>query len=1055
MFMKRITLFVMVLFASLQGVMAQMEIIGNAVHTEGTTHYVVWSTDTKSTWVQDTYDYDFSVPGVLLSYEAKKPSGSTGFTKATAGSSEVIKQTNLTTNFDTYSATISPDARRVSITLGGTLEKKLTNVRVTMGQYLKFQNATGNVQSLDFDSKSLYNTDSKPISFDWCNVDDLVIKSDNENFTVTELADGYSKAGAWGTTTLTINCVHKTAGSNVGAITIESKALGQKLTINVSSNTDKYTPSIIWNVPAYMQVGEVIENAVSRGAAVVDLTLASADAAVIVDGTTITANKVGTVELTATIAEMPEYKSITETKVITIGNKVRQGIIWDQTLDVPSSTVTVALTATSDKGLPIVYSSSDEKVATVNGSTLIIQGAGSAVITANQEGDEKCFPVSATKILTVYDICDALLIDDDGSSNESGWYTIKQDLVAEGNATTKVFAWDAAKSASHLVFDVWADYDENVYKDVTLYIDVYRTTETGEQYEEGWKTILVPQTNPESCTVDFDVEKDKDIHKIVFRVKYKSAKWQVVSVDNIKVYKVNYVTADVEEVLFSDITLNASETEDVTFTYADMCRVSLDKEDGVFSIADGITFGEVCGSKGSETVQVQFSSQNLLVDQCGTYENVLVVKNSQGIDVLRIPIRGTVKDYNVRNLPVMPTIDAEAERNVYGNFFYMERLKGDVSKTTIDYTSLNTEEDVKILDSQYMLLQVQSGDKWRTFVPPFDVHKAYVIELVPEPTENVESEDTRAKMIKAQEEEVTKLYQDIQKNCQNGKSLKALIEDYLTQVSTVETKGGILPLEHYYKGENAWTFNYFLYESGDSWKLAEDESMFVKDWRDIPLPQTSTDKIMERGKTYSMNFPYCMECPGYAGWDYWTGKLVLLEHIGEQVIQGSHGTMDFRLPNEIGTAMFVGNSFFGDLQLDDWENVYVHDTSDDMYKPITQNLSGVTIYPTQSMIYADVTNSKGKRARAIRRTGEIIWETDGSDTTTDLADADASGFVAVAAPGGMRLTSTATEAVAVYGISGALLYAGTVGADAQVFVPAEAGLYIVRTMQEAVKVLVK
>ena len=75
------------------------------------------------------------------------------------------------------------------------------------------------------------------------------------------------------------------------------------------------------------------------------------------------------------------------------------GVLEDKTYGDPDFT----LTATSDSGLSVTYTSSDPDVAAVDGSTVTIRGAGSAAITASQGGDG--FTSAATdvaKTLTIH-----------------------------------------------------------------------------------------------------------------------------------------------------------------------------------------------------------------------------------------------------------------------------------------------------------------------------------------------------------------------------------------------------------------------------------------------------------------------------------------------------------------------------------------------------------------------------------------------------------------------------------------------------------------------------
>jgi hypothetical protein len=68
--------------------------------------------------------------------------------------------------------------------------------------------------------------------------------------------------------------------------------------------------------------------------------------------------------------------------------KLNQTITFPAIADKFFGTGTFALTATSNSGLPITYSSSNTNIATIQGSTLTMTGVGSVTITASQAGDD-------------------------------------------------------------------------------------------------------------------------------------------------------------------------------------------------------------------------------------------------------------------------------------------------------------------------------------------------------------------------------------------------------------------------------------------------------------------------------------------------------------------------------------------------------------------------------------------------------------------------------------------------------------------------------------------
>ncbi len=79
-----------------------------------------------------------------------------------------------------------------------------------------------------------------------------------------------------------------------------------------------------------------------------------------------------------------------------------QSITWNQELSADLADGTLTLNATATSGLPVVYTSNDENIATVNGNVLTLHAPGYAIITASQPGNASwnaAAPVS--KILTV------------------------------------------------------------------------------------------------------------------------------------------------------------------------------------------------------------------------------------------------------------------------------------------------------------------------------------------------------------------------------------------------------------------------------------------------------------------------------------------------------------------------------------------------------------------------------------------------------------------------------------------------------------------------------
>jgi len=124
----------------------------------------------------------------------------------------------------------------------------------------------------------------------------------------------------------------------------------------------------------------------------------------------------GTVTITAKQAGSDKYGDAAGiTKSITIA-KVEQTISWDQTITPISIGSEVLLTATTNSGLAITYTSSNPEIAAieVRGNTVVVKGmkAGDATITAVQSGNDKYLPTeSLTKGVSIIKLTQSLSWD--------------------------------------------------------------------------------------------------------------------------------------------------------------------------------------------------------------------------------------------------------------------------------------------------------------------------------------------------------------------------------------------------------------------------------------------------------------------------------------------------------------------------------------------------------------------------------------------------------------------------------------------------------------------
>ncbi len=153
----------------------------------------------------------------------------------------------------------------------------------------------------------------------------------------------------------------------------------------------------------------------------------------------------GQIVVEATVGETANYQSgIQELSFNVIDDsKLAQTITFPSIAARTYGDTSFDLEATSTSGLGISYTSSDETVATVSGSTVTIVGAGSATITASQEGNGDYFAAEsvdqvlevnkASQVIT-FDPVSELTVDESYVLEASTTSSLPVDFTIEGPA---------------------------------------------------------------------------------------------------------------------------------------------------------------------------------------------------------------------------------------------------------------------------------------------------------------------------------------------------------------------------------------------------------------------------------------------------------------------------------------------------------------------------------------------------------------------------------------------------------------------------------------------
>ncbi len=121
----------------------------------------------------------------------------------------------------------------------------------------------------------------------------------------------------------------------------------------------------------------------------------------IIGGKTVDLGSVGTVNIKVSVAENDNYKAVSKNITITIARRKLQFANFDAIPDKSIYDVDFALRATASGVGPIVYTSSNPAVATMDGAIVRIKSIGSTDITASYAGDMNNLPLSVTRTFRV------------------------------------------------------------------------------------------------------------------------------------------------------------------------------------------------------------------------------------------------------------------------------------------------------------------------------------------------------------------------------------------------------------------------------------------------------------------------------------------------------------------------------------------------------------------------------------------------------------------------------------------------------------------------------
>ena len=392
-----------------------------------------------------------------------------------------------------------------------------------------------------------------------------------------------------------------------------------------------------------------------------------------------------------------------------------------------------------------------------------------------------------------------------------------------------------------------------------------------------------------------------------------------------------------------------------------------------------------------------------------------------------------------------------------------------------------------------------TADTWMNFTAPFDVENIYVMETYDEAKiveyfANVdpgdESKYSMTAKFQAEHNADFAAFFAMAMALGSDKPFEhiynqyiewAMLQDQYTGSVENYTTRGMTPLVHY-DGTNFPTSHFYLYENKTTadWET-QDVSTFQTQWEIVP--EKSNRKLLEKGNTYSMLFPYALGVDMQSErnfWDYWTGKFLIFEStLGSQTapheIDGSDEALqELSASVEENHAKLSGNKSLAQFNTER-EDVYlyniprrgreqyVQNEKEDVYDESTNADLQVfpTIEPTTTFLIVNLSDDGSGQnlapARRITRTGQIIYDTTGEGNGTITG-----GNIPTVGGGndlfitkttiGINIAVAAPQQVRVISSTGAVLYSGMVQTSVDVAIPTT-GVYVVTGENEAQKIL--
>lgn len=484
-------------------------------------------------------DFNLTGPGKTLSFNMWKYSVANDIGMKVYGydanGNQVFLQEysigSIKTSAYLYSFDIASNVTRIRIQNGGgtyasasTLNCYASEVRVTRKTYLNASDFTINTQS---DNTTLIypgttGTGAFQVDYSLANGGDLKLVCDNPKFTISKTSQSNvdCKTGSFN---VDMTYTSQEAGTDYAHIVIYNNVYRKEIT--VTGITQKHQQTLNWKENFdKMSKGSEEKNAASSSHGLVTYTSTNINV-IRVDNdangyaTILVAVAKGESEITATAAGDDEYDSKSISKTISVTEDHVQYIIWNQSLMglkyESGSTKTLTAYATSEEegnvasSRPITYTSDNTSVVSISGNQLIIQGIGTATITARQAGGtiagityEAAEKTNKVIVKDPSAKCESFVYEQGNEAEE-----FFQMSTSEIKGTEHTLNGEPAKLTFYAKREYWnlaIDYSKG-----NIVVDAYTSS--------GWQQVLDCGEPPIGSYAEYSVNLNRDVTKIRFR----------------------------------------------------------------------------------------------------------------------------------------------------------------------------------------------------------------------------------------------------------------------------------------------------------------------------------------------------------------------------------------------------------------------------------------------------------------------------------------------------------------------------------------------------------